>query len=88
MFDADGDALGVVVYNTRENPTGDGYIEFWNVTEIEGVPALERTAARADVVRGPHTMALVRWLEASPAKVIQHLKIVLELLTDAWRLQL
>lgn len=60
MFDADGDALAVVVYNTRENPTGDGYIEFWNVTESGGIPALERTAARVDVVRGPHTMALVR----------------------------
>lgn len=59
-FDADGDALSVVVYNERENPMNPGYIEFWNVTEGDGTPALERTGARIDVVRGPHTMAVVR----------------------------
>jgi len=58
-FDANGDALAVTVYNTRENPMAPGYLEFWNVTEQDGVPALARTDTRVGVVRGPHTLALV-----------------------------
>lgn len=58
-FDVDGDSLAVVVYNERANPTGPGYIEFWNVVRDSDRPALERTGARINVVRGPHTMALV-----------------------------
>jgi hypothetical protein len=58
-FDADGDALGVVVYNERERPLGPGLIEFWNVVREGGEPRLERTAIRLPVVRGPHAMALI-----------------------------
>jgi len=59
VFDADGDALGVVIYNERENPMNPGYIELWNVVQDGDTPRLERTGARISVVRGPHTMALV-----------------------------
>jgi hypothetical protein len=58
-FDADGDALGVVVYNERERPLAPGFIEFWNVVREGGEPRLERTAVRLSVVRGPHAMALI-----------------------------
>jgi DNA-binding beta-propeller fold protein YncE len=58
-FDADGDALGVVVYNKREQPLEPGYIEFWNVVREGDEPRLERTAVRLPVVRGPHAMALI-----------------------------
>lgn len=59
IFDADGDALGVVIYNSREKPTGPGYIEFWNVDRRGDEPVLARSHARVYVVRGPHTMAIV-----------------------------
>lgn len=59
VFDSDGDSLAVVVYNERENPLGDGYIEFWNVTTAGDKPALERTGARIDVVRGAHVIGLL-----------------------------
>lgn len=58
-FDADGDALGVVVYNARSAPNGSGYIEFWNVDRSGSQPALARTGARVDVVRGPHTIVSI-----------------------------
>lgn len=59
VFDADGDALAVVIYNKREAPLDPGYIEFWNVVHDGDMPALERTGIRLDVVRGPHTTVLV-----------------------------
>ncbi|GAB4526786.1 MAG: lactonase family protein [Anaerolineae bacterium] len=58
-FDADGDMLAVVIYNDREAPRGDGYIELWNVNMDGDVPALARTGVRIPVARGPHTMMLV-----------------------------
>jgi DNA-binding beta-propeller fold protein YncE len=59
MFDRDGDSLGVVIYNERENPMNPGYIEFWNVLR-DGEPArLERTDVRVPVVRGAHAMNLI-----------------------------
>jgi hypothetical protein len=59
MFDADGDALGVVIYNERENPMEPSVIEFWNVVRDGDAPGLERTAVRLDVVRGAHTMNII-----------------------------
>lgn len=59
MFDSDGDSLGVVIYNERENPMNPGYVEFWNVIRTEAQPRLERTDIRLPVVRGPHAMALI-----------------------------
>lgn len=59
VFDAHGDALGVAVYNQREQPLDPGYIEFWNVIRDGDEPRLERTAVRLPVVRGPHTLALI-----------------------------
>ncbi len=58
-FDADGDALAVAIYNRRDDPMAPGYLEFWNVTEADGAPALARTDRQIDVVRGPHVLALV-----------------------------
>lgn len=58
-FDADGDALGVVIYNRREDPLAPGYIELWNVVHDSDTPALERTGTQVEVVRGPHAMMLV-----------------------------
>ena len=59
MFDADGDALAVVIYNERENPMGDGYLDFWNVGYQDDTPFLERTTTRLAVTRGIHTLELV-----------------------------
>jgi DNA-binding beta-propeller fold protein YncE len=59
MFDADGDSLGVVIYNERENPMNPGYIEFWNVIRAGEEPRLQRTSIRVPVVRGPHAMNLI-----------------------------
>jgi hypothetical protein len=58
MFDADGDSLGVVIYNERENPMADGYVEFWNVIRGDA-PRLERTSVRVPTVRGGHAMNLM-----------------------------
>jgi hypothetical protein len=59
MFDSDGDALGVVIYNKREDPAGPGLVEFWNVVREGERPRLERTAVQIPVVRGPHAMSLI-----------------------------
>lgn len=60
VFDADGEALAVVIYNERENPMNPGYVEFWNVVRAgDDAPRLERTSIRVPVVRGGHTMALI-----------------------------
>jgi hypothetical protein len=59
MFDADGDALAVVIYNEREDPMKPGYVEFWNVIRSGDQPRLVRTAVRVSVVRGPHALNLV-----------------------------
>jgi WD40 repeat protein len=59
MFDMDGDSLGVVIYNERENPMSPGYIEFWNVISDSTNSRLERTAVQLPVVRGPHAMNLI-----------------------------
>lgn len=59
VFDTDGDALAVVIYNERENPLNPGYVEFWNVIRATDAPRLERTGIRIPVVRGGHTMALI-----------------------------
>ncbi len=59
MFDADGDALGVVIYNEREDPNNSGYVEFWNVIREGSEPQLERTAVRVPVVRGPHAIDFI-----------------------------
>ncbi|NJM08958.1 hypothetical protein HC891_26310 [Candidatus Gracilibacteria bacterium] len=59
MFDADGDALAVVIYNDRERPLDPGVVEFWNVVRDGEVPRLERTAVRLPLVRGPHAMNLI-----------------------------
>jgi hypothetical protein len=59
MFDADGDALAVVIYNERENPMNPGYIEFWNVIRDDAGVRLERTSVRVPVVRGGHAMNFI-----------------------------
>ncbi len=59
MFDTDGDSLGVVIYNERENPMNPGYVEFWNVLRDGDMPRLERTAVQLPVVRGAHAMGLI-----------------------------
>jgi DNA-binding beta-propeller fold protein YncE len=59
MFDADGDALGVVIYNYRDDPMGPGAIEFWNVIREGDEPRLERTSVKLDVTRGAHAMAFI-----------------------------
>jgi hypothetical protein len=59
MFDRDGDALGVVIYNKRDDPFGPGLVEFWNVIREGARPRLERTAVQIEVVRGPHAMSII-----------------------------
>jgi DNA-binding beta-propeller fold protein YncE len=59
IFDSDGDALGVVIYNQRERPMEPGLIEFWNVVRAEGTARLERTAVQLEVVRGAHALNLL-----------------------------
>jgi DNA-binding beta-propeller fold protein YncE len=59
-FDADGDSLAVAIYNDREDPTGPGAVEFWNVIGEGEDARLERTAVRLPVARGAHAVALIR----------------------------
>lgn len=59
MFDADGDSLGVVIYNYRDDPMGPGAVEFWNVIRDGDEPRLERTSVKLDVTRGAHAMAFI-----------------------------
>jgi DNA-binding beta-propeller fold protein YncE len=58
-FDAEGDALAVVIFHDRQQSPRKGTVEFWNV--IKGEEArLERTGFKIDVTRGPHDITLVR----------------------------
>lgn len=54
VFDADDDALAVVVYERREDPT-HGFIEYWRLERDRLVP----TGHRVPVARGAHGLALV-----------------------------
>ncbi|MEO1286212.1 MAG: hypothetical protein AAFV93_00485 [Chloroflexota bacterium] len=58
-FDADNDALAVVIYNERESPMNPAYIEFWNVEEEGNIPRLERTNLTIPVVRGAHFVYVI-----------------------------
>lgn len=57
-FDANGEALAVVIYNYREQSPKTGAVEFWNVAS-DRKPRLERTGYSIDIVRGPHDIVLL-----------------------------
>jgi DNA-binding beta-propeller fold protein YncE len=59
VFDADGKALAVAIYNDRIPSPKTGRIEFWNLKHDPN-PRLERTGFKQEVVRGPHVMMLVK----------------------------
>ncbi len=60
VFDAEGESLAVTIYNYAGEFPEEGAMEFWNVTEEGGEPALERTDFTLPVVRGPHTVEALR----------------------------
>ena len=60
VFDAEGESLAVTIYNYAGEFPEEGVMEFWNVTEEGGGPALERTDFTLPVVRGPHTVEALR----------------------------
>lgn len=60
VFDAEGESLAVTIYNYDEEFPEEGAMEFWNVTEKRGEPALERTDFDLPVVRGAHTVEALR----------------------------
>lgn len=59
VFDADGKSLAIVIYNYRVPNPKTGEVQFWNVIR-DPKPRLERTRFKLEVVRGPHTIALIK----------------------------
>lgn len=59
VFDADGKSLAIVIYNYRVPNPKTGEVQFWNVIR-DPKPRLERTGFKLEVVRGPHTIALIK----------------------------
>lgn len=59
VFDAQGKTLAVAIFNDRIPRPKTGRVEFWNVIQ-DFEPRLERTGFKLEVVRGPHTMMLVK----------------------------
>jgi DNA-binding beta-propeller fold protein YncE len=57
-FDAEGNALAVVIFHDRQQSPRTGTVEFWNVIKAQE-PRLERTGFKIDVTRGPHDVILV-----------------------------
>ena len=55
VFDTDDDALAVVVYERRDDPT-DGFVEYWRLESDRLVP----TGHSVPVARGAHGLVLVR----------------------------
>ena len=55
-FDADGDAVAVVVYQDHDAPRSDGWLAFFDIVREEGVPRATLTDRRVALPRGGHDL--------------------------------
>ncbi len=58
VFDVDGDALAVTIYNDREVMPKAGALEFWRVVR-DPEPRLVRTTTKLETTRGIHNLGLI-----------------------------
>lgn len=59
VFDADGDALAVVVYQDHDAPRSDGWLAFFDIDRSGPVPVARLTDRRVALPRGGHDLVVI-----------------------------